>query len=293
MEQEFQLYPAGVGQYVGPGNPVTADMSRQVADRECDLNDGVVSQSRLITFPTQGWNRFEIATDDADSDPNTEDNVPAPGKDHVYSLDSPSFNLTVDDDFCITRASFREFARFKFGPNQSFVKDGFNVDGSRGSPLVVFNGGNIEEDPDSAWHYIQYVRRDQDGLNESGTYARDAANPSASFAILYGDGTGTCVGAPNASNAVTEGWTVVYNAMTDTWSVTGSKGSTGYLTRTGARLPWTGVARKSGADMISLVVTPGGTAFGTGDHFEFSTFKSGTTKANEIGAGDADILVGP
>ena len=134
----------------------------------------------------------------------------------------------------------------------------------------------------------------QKALGEIGTYVQDNANPSASFAIPAdaNTGNGTCVGTPNAANAVTEGWTVVYNAGTDTWAVTGSDGSASTLTKTDAT-HWMGVASKGGNSRISITVTAGGTAFANGDTFKFSTFKSGTDKKCEIETGPCSITDGP
>jgi hypothetical protein len=215
--------------------------------------------------------------------PIDEDNVPAVGKDHVYQIDAPGIlMILLDRDFLMLRFSFRDFARFKFGPNQAFVQPNFSVDGSRGSPL--------EE-----WHMLLYAKRAQKETAQAGTYVQDNANPSASFAIPAdaNTGSGTCVGTPNAANAVTEGWTVVYNAGTDTWAVTGSDGSGGTLTKAGNT--WTGNASKGGNVRISITVTAGGTAFANGDTFKFSTFKSTASdgKKYEIETGPCTVTDGP
>ena len=260
-------------------------MSRQVSGRYYYIMAGTKSLFHSDDFPASGWNKFEIATDDADQPPQPydEDNVPATGKDHVYQIDCPSVDTSGDSDFIVLRVSFREFTRFKFGPNQSFVQPNFNVDGSLGSPL-------------EPWHLLLYVRRDELPLGQAGTYKEDNANPSCSLGLPNGGntGNGTCVGTPNAANAVTEGWAVVYNAGTDTWAVTGSDGSSGTLTKADAT-HWTGNASKGGNVRISITVTLVGAAFADADFFLFSTFKSTASdgKKYEIETGPCTITDGP
>lgn len=285
-ETEFVLLPPGIGSYVGPDKPITVDMSRQAA-----LRSYVVVSTWIclndIDFPASGWNRFEIATDDANAPPPQpidEDNVPAAGKDHVYGIDGPSSKTSESADFRISRVSFRTFARFKFGPNQAFVQPNFSVDGSRGSPL--------EEH-----HYIMYVKRAQKALGEVGTYLQDDANPSASFAVPVdgNPGKGTCEGTPDAANAVTEGWKVVYNDGTDTWAVTSTPpGSTGTLTKTDAT-HWTGKASNGGNVRIEITVTAGAVEFVNEDTFNFTTFKSTASdgKKYEIETGPCTVTDGP
>ena len=141
-----------------------------------------------------------------------------------------------------------------------------------------------------------YAKRAQKAVGQDGTYVQDNANPSASFAIPAdaNTGNGTCVGTPDADNAVTEGWTVVYNNVgTDSWAVTGSDGTSGTLSKAGNT--WTGTASLGGNVRISITVTAGGTAFATGDTFKFSTFKSTASdgKKFEIETGPCTITDGP
>jgi len=286
-EQEFVMYPPGIGAYVGPDKPVVVDMSRQGSWRLYEIHSGVGAQNPSDTqdFPPAGPNQFELATDDIDvppNDPIDEDDVPVAGSDKIYQIDAPLAPKTFNKDFLMGRFSFKEFARFKFGPNKSFIKPNNTVDGSRGSPL-------------EPWHCLVYAKRAQKALGLDGTYVQDNANPSASFAVPAdaNTGNGTCESTPNADNAVTEGWTVVYNAGADSWAVTGSDGTSGTLSKAGNT--WTGTASLGGNVRISITVTAGGTAFATGDTFKFSTFKSTATdgKKFEIETGPCTITDGP
>ena len=286
-EQEFVMYPPGIGAYVGQGKPVLADTSRQAAWKHQYILAGDLKLINTKSFPPPGPNQFELANDDTDvppDDPIDEDDVPVAGSDKIYQLDGPGVGINNSVDFLILRCSFRDFVRFKFGPGQSFVTPGNCVDGSRGSPL-------------EPWHLLCYSKRNQLALGLALSFVKDDANPSVSFAVpAQGNtGNGTCEGTANADNAVTEGWTVVYNAGTDTWAVTSTPpGSTGTLTKTDAT-HWTGNASNGGNVRISITVTAGGTAFANGDTFKFSTFKSTASggKKYEIETGPCTVTDGP
>lgn len=273
-EQQFQLYPAGVG-----NEPhARLDVSRQGGWRYYCMKYGDRTSTDPADLPSAGWNRFEVANDDLNDggDGNT------PVNDHVHSIDGPDFDTSENLDFLVIRASFHEFVRWRFGLDASFPspREGPNVLGSRGSPL-------------EPWHLLMYAKRAQQALGQSGSFTQDATAVSASFAIpsSTNTGNGTCTGTPDPAKGVTEGWKVTYVAASDTWQVDGTDGITGTLARVGGI--WTGDAKKGQDTRIHIEIQPGNTAFADGDVFMFSTFKTAVTKVNEIKTGSIDWKVGP
>ena len=109
---------------------------------------------------------------------------------------------------------------------------------------------------------------------------------------------GTLAVSVNATNAVTEGWSVTYEAGNDRWVVGGDAGGVGVLTKQQDG-SWQGsaTAGMAGPTRLTLTVThtAGKENFDDGDEFKLSTFKSTAAggKENKIGPGSFDVTGGP
>jgi hypothetical protein len=202
-------------------------MSRQVESlRIYTVDNGLLRRQAPsgAGVPSDGWNRFELANDDDDSPPggsNSEQNTKT--NDHVYQIDGPGLTFVFTHDFYVYRANFREFVRFKFGPDltfamQSAIVDGriiANVDGSRGS----------SREP---WHLSMYAKRSADGIVHGRPQLIEFDNDvvSASAPQFAGTGNGTIAKAPSLSDKTltdktpTAGWKAVFDNKSQAWTLT-------------------------------------------------------------------------
>lgn len=265
-QTEFTVYPSGIGSE----NGVVLDVSRQGEWRDHAINDGNQRSLGTENFPG-GASRYEEANDDP-APPIDEDNDPT--NDHIYDVDGPAFALSYDEDFIMSRNTFRSFVRVKFS-GAAFTL-GNDVEGSRCSPL--------EE-----WHFLLYVKRGPAGGDK---YIQDNNAISASAPRYTGAGNGTMTVPATGANAVTEGWTVkciTAQPNGGIFSVTGtvSGAQNNYDITTGE------YTSNDPAGRVQFTITDGANDFADGDEFKFSTFKTGAMKKNEIKTGKIDVTLGP
>ncbi len=279
---EFELVPDGV-QDLG----IVVDGTRQVAGHTYYISVGTKTITNWETY-----NRYfpfllmekppkdnELPNDDWPSDESANDN--SPNNQHIYSWDSPSVSNLLAGwwGFYINRYTFKEWVRIKL-EDTAFL-DNTTVEGSRASDKYD-------------WHCVYYVKRNADGK-----WVEDNASPSACAPELT-TGTpsdkGTLAVTVNATNAVTEGWSVKYDKTDDEWDVTSDDGSQGTLTKQGDGT-WQGNGAKAGNTRVTLTVThtAGKAAFVNNDEFKFSTFKSTASggKKNETTTQPFTVTGGP
>ncbi|MEO5368146.1 MAG: hypothetical protein H7831_17700, partial [Magnetococcus sp. WYHC-3] len=218
----------------------------------------------------------EMPTDDGDS--SDEDNVPL--NDHLYSFDAPSTSIRGGTEaFVITRVHFREWVRMRISGSFANNANGV-VEGSRCS---------AKED----WHLLSYLKRDINGLCVKDADAISYCDPQ----LQWGGGItsdGTMV-VSLLADAVTEGFNAVYDAANQKWTLTGTSGTPPVSVQKVGAIPAGTTWIITIGTKISVTITQGATAFGNGDSFTFSVFKTSASsgKKLEIKTGPINVTDGP
>jgi hypothetical protein len=282
---EFTTSPAGV-ESLG----VLWDVTRQIKARDRFIRRGVIATPPGLpdlNFPDEDGNDNEQPNDDNHA--GDEDNVPA--NRHIYSFDAPSQGRRARvngswADFMMRRTTFKEWTRVRLSPAVNVAV--------RGIPFYVpfTNRNGTVEGSRSAekndWHYIDYLR-----LSRTGNWVQDTAARSASEPIHSATGSGGAR-VTTLATAVTEGFTAVYSARLQRWTIRGTSGDSTTATRAGALPRGTQWTLTLGTK-VRLRITQGRTAFANGDTIRFSTFRSTARlgKRNIIGLGAIDPTSGP
>jgi len=295
MEQEFTLLPKGLGKE----RYVLADMARQVEG----ILYAIREEGQLVKigagrqFPS-GWSKSEAANDDTsdgaqiDEDDKTLDNVKP--HDHIYQIDGPSIPLVGTNRYHISRANFREYVRFKFGPGvtitQGSVKEP-GIEGSRGSRLYP-------------WHFLMYGKRANGEQGTPQAYVFDSDVVAAANPFLNKNKeAGGMVTTPSiadktlsATKTPTGNWTAEFDAKAVSWKLVQSEWKKGMevQVKDWGSFPKQGgkytLTAKDGADVLFSIEIKDD-KYTNGDKVFVVVFRTADEKGkkNEIAPGAIDI----
>ncbi len=268
---EFEIKPHGV-EDIG----VIFDVTRQLKARDRRILDG----TGMLTVPP-GLPDLDFPAEEApprDNETPTDDNHAddeddQPTNHFIYSYDSPSSGVNANAAFLIKRDHFKEWVRIRL--SGAFTNNNGLVEGSRASD---------KED----WHLLDYLR-----INAASQWEPDTMNPSHAAPIRSGTGNGP-IAIGLLADAETEGFTAIYTAATQTWTLNGTGGGS-VNDMVAGPVPQGTTWTLTMGTKVQVTITQGATAFADGDQFMFDIFKTtaGGGKQNEIAPGPIDVLDGP
>jgi hypothetical protein len=257
---------------------VSFDVTRQAqADIEYIQNgSGTLTYQATKKFPFLDGKDNELPNDDTFS--TDEQNTPSPKSGLLYSFDAPG--VPVKDTrqgstiaFSVMRTWFKEWVRVKLD-GKPFLNQGV------GHNTQAVEGSRVSDKVD--WHAVVYLKRTANETMDWDTTGTTADDPS-----FIGVGAQGTVSVSPLANAVTEGFTATFNNGTNKWTLTGTSGDTTTAALVGGQ--WTLTI----GTKVTVVITPPAMGnFDNGVKYIFSSFKTGSSKKNEIALGSFTDVTG-
>ncbi len=267
---EFQVSPAGAQSLV------KFDVTRQKKVRAYKLNilDNSLFLFDSFDFPYELEEDNEKPNDDSN---NYSDEDNSPSNNLIYSGDIPSTQLAEIDAvaFKVNKISFHEFVRVGITA-PSIIDYNESLHGSRGSAVVD-------------WNCVYYAKRGTD----NGKLTQDNSIVSNSEPLRLDINDGDMVGngsiSITTSNfANTEGYSLTYDGLTNRFFLQTSTGVGAFYNPNANETTW-----NISTISLNITINQGTTPFADEDTFIFSTFKTGSSKMNQVGLGSVNVLTNP
>jgi hypothetical protein len=271
---EFQVSPEGAESLV------VFDVTRQIESRDFAMEHGSGEWNDPAPRPPEDFPWLQAPRKDNELPNDDEGNVDEqnlPSNQLLYSFDGPGVLIDQNYAFVLSRNTFKELVRVRVADEP--FEDSAEV------PLESVQGSRAS--PKYDWHLLCYLRNGAEGR-----LVVDDANPSHSQPTFSGVGNGT-VSVTLLAEAATQGFSATYDAATFKWTLTGTSGNS--ISDEKAEAPPGATWTLTIPETVTVQITQGTVAFGVGDQWLFSAFKSSAPdgKQNVIGLGYKDVREGP